>query len=190
MLLDWAAINNSGATVNAPGWNIDNLFVDGTIVFGLPVEPPGCDFDGDTLRNTADLDMLTAEIATGGGNLSLDINGDGSITVADRDGWLSQAGAKNGRSGPYLLGDANLDGLVNAADLNELGQRWLMNDNAWSHGDFTADGVVNASDLNQLGQRWLQAVSAPASATAVPEPTALCLLLLASLGLLRWRRRR
>ncbi len=133
--------------------------------------------------------MLTAEIATGGGNLSLDIDGDGSITTADRDEWLSQAATKNGLSGPYLLGDANLDGSVNAQDLNDLGLRWRMMDNAFSHGDFTADGVVDAGDLNELGLSWQQTVPPAAAATAVPEPSALCLLWLAALGLLGRTRR-
>jgi hypothetical protein len=183
VLLDWGTINDSGATIIAPGWDTSNLFVDGTIVFGEIIVPPsGCDFNADMLCDTADIDMLTAEIATGGNNPALDVDGDGSITIADRDAWLADAGPKNGLSGAYLLGDANLDGTVGAGDLNELGQRWTQNDNAWSHGDFNADGMVGAGDLNDLGQRWLQVVPAAAAANAVPEPSALGLLFIAALG--------
>jgi hypothetical protein len=188
VLLDWATINDNGATIVSSDWDTSQLFVDGTISFGEIVVPTGCDFTGDMLCDTADLDLLTAEIAAGGNDSALDINGDGSISIDDLDEWLSQAATENGLSAPYLLGDANLDGTVNAGDLNDLGQRWLLNDSAWSHGDFTADGVINAADLNVLGQRWLQQVPA-AAASAVPEPSALSLLLLAALGLLRRSRR-
>ncbi len=160
--------------------------------FGTIMPPEvACDFNGDMLCDIADIDMLTAEIATGGNNLALDINNDSVISIADRDEWLSfsQAAGKNGLSDDYLLGDANLDGTVDAGDLNELGQRWQMNDNAWSHGDFTADGIVNASDLNELGQNWQKMVPL-AAAAAVPEPSALSLLVIAALGLVGRRRRR
>ncbi len=123
-------------------------------------------------------------------NAYLDINNDSVISIADRDEWLSQAATKNGKGAPYLLGDANLDGAVNAQDLNELGQRWQNTDNAWSHGDFTADGNVNASDLNELGQNWQKVVPPAAAAAAVPEPSALSLLVIAALGLVGRRRRR
>ena len=156
--------------------------------FGTIMAPEdACDFNGDMLCDIADIDMLTVEIATGGNNLALDINNDSVISIADRDEWLSQAATKNGKGAPYLLGDANLDGVVNAQDLNELGQRWQNNDNAWSHGDFTADGLVNAQDLNELGQRWQQMIPMAAAAT-VPEPSAFSLLAIAALGLVGRRR--
>ena len=184
--VDWANINASGATITQ-GWSL----VDGTLTFGTIMPGIDCDFTGDMACDTADIDMLTAEIATGGNNLALDIDGDGAITIADRDDWLSKAATENGKVPPYLLGDANLDGAVNASDLNEMGQRWTQMDNAWSHGDFTADGVINAADLNELGQRWTQMIpDAAASASAVPEPSGMSLLLLAALGLLGRGRRR
>ena len=58
-----------------------------------------------------------------------------------------QAGPANGLSGPYNFGDANLDGTINAQDLNALGQNWQASTNLWSRGDFTADGFVDGQDF-------------------------------------------
>jgi len=77
---------------------------------------------------------------------------------------------------PFKLGDTNLDGLVNATDLNVLGNNWLAEDAAgWSAGDFTGDGRVDTQDLNLVGVNW-QSDIRPASA-AVPEPQLSCLVL-------------
>ena len=55
-----------------------------------------------------------------------------------------------------FLGDANLDGRINAMDLNQVGLNWLeANVTGWEHGDFNGDGLVNAMDLNILGINWL-----------------------------------
>jgi hypothetical protein len=88
------------------------------------------------------------------------------------------------------IGDANLDGKVDAFDLNLLAAHWQQPADAlWSAGDFTYDGKVDAFDLNQLAAHWqmstgnLQAALAQYPALAatfqpanVPEPAALSLL--------------
>ena len=58
-----------------------------------------------------------------------------------------------------LPGDANLDGKVDAADLNVLAQNWQRSDGVdWEGGDFTGDGRVDAADLNVLAQNWLAGI--------------------------------
>jgi hypothetical protein len=95
--------------------------------------------------------------------------------------WLSEAGAAQSFSGSILLGDADLNGKVDASDLNNLGLNWQANDaTSWSQGDFNHDQLVNAQDLNDLGINWLADVR-PAAA-AVPEPATW--LLLAAMGVL------
>ncbi len=185
---DFSAISN-GAAVPPALLPLDTPFGDGTLRIGT-VPAIDCDFDGDAACTVTDIDMLTAEIATGGNDLSFDINSDGLISIADRNDWLSKAATENGKGAPYLLGDANLDGSVDALDLNELGQRWRQQDNQWSHGDFTADGAINALDLNEMGQNWRATIPMSAAAASVPEPSALCLVLIAMLGLLGRRGRR
>ncbi len=169
-----SAISNAGSILP-----LGTPFGDGTLRIGS-VPAIDCDFDGDLACTVGDIDLLTAEIAAGGNNLTYDINSDGIISIADRDDWLSKAATENGKGAPYLLGDANLDGSIDALDLNELGQRWRQPDDQWSHGDFSADGVIDATDLNDMGQNWREMIPMSAAASA-PEPSALSLFVIAAL---------
>ncbi len=133
------------------------------------------DFTGDGLLNTDDIDLLTSEIAAGEpfNIAAFDLSGDGSVDDADVSKWLSDAAHINGFRESYLDGDSNLDGTVDAADLNNLALNWQQSIDKWSGGDFTADGVVNSADLNALALHWRQSIAMASSATApVPEPSA------------------
>ena len=67
-----------------------------------------------------------------------------------------------------ILGDANLDGVVNSADFDVLMNGYANGLSGWSNGDFNEDGVVNSDDwaLFQLGLAAYQA----GAGIAVPEP--------------------
>ena len=80
-----------------------------------------------------------------------DLNHDDWIDELDLRRWLEVAGPENGYAGSILPGDANLDGVVDASDLNVLGIHWQQAGRVWSDGDFSGDGVVDATDLNALG---------------------------------------
>ncbi|MGD0770848.1 MAG: dockerin type I repeat-containing protein [Tepidisphaeraceae bacterium] len=58
-----------------------------------------------------------------------------------------------------LLGDANLDGLVNAADFTILAANFNQPVTAWDQGDFNYDGIVNAADFTDLAANFNQADS-------------------------------
>ena len=140
---------------------------------GVPVS---CDFNGDAACTVTDVDLLVGEIIAGTNNLTFDINSDGVVNQDDLNQWLGDAAAANGKGAPYLVGDANLDGQVDAPDLNALGTNWQGSPNTWSGGDFNASGNVDAADLNPLGINWQQMIPMPAAGSSVPEPATLCLL--------------
>ncbi len=146
------------------------------------------DFDGNGLLNTLDIDLLMNEVAAGTDDSTYDLNADGSVNDLDRDEWLAEAGPTNGFAGPFLVGDADLDGTVAAGDLNALGLTWLSDNNNWSNGNFTG-GNTNAADLNALALNWQSSVP-PAAAQAVPEPSSLVLAGSLAVGLLLGLRRK
>lgn len=145
------------------------------------------DFNGSGDCDVADLDMLMYS-GIAAGDVSFDVNGDGQIDLDDRNHWLSEVGTEEiGR--PYLPGDADLSGTVDAEDLNKIGLSWLIEGaTSWSQGDFNADNTVDAQDLNDVGRNWQSGVEA-ASTAAVPEPSGF-LLLMSALALLGFRRSR
>ena len=71
--------------------------------------------------------------------------------------------------------DINLDGAVNIFDINLVSSRW---GEAGPQGDANGDGVVNIFDINLISSNW-----GAGGVTAVPEPAAWLLTLLAALGL-------
>ena len=77
----------------------------------------------------------------------------GGVTRPFQRGFVPQI------SNLVLGGDANLDGVVDSADLNRLALHWGHTDNVgWFEGDFNGDGLVNATDLNQIGINWQKQV--------------------------------
>jgi autotransporter-associated beta strand protein len=108
-----------------------------------------------------------------------------------------------------LLGDANLDGVVNAVDFGILAANFNKGVTGWDKGDFNYDNVVNAVDFGELAANFnkgatgtsigLPAYDDPALVAFaaanglladVPEPATAGLLVVAGLGVLGRRRRR
>lgn len=149
---------------------------------GLTIEPASGDFNGDGVWNETDIDLLSQEIVAGADNSAFDLNGDSIVNTSDLSQWLSDAATENGFTAPFLDGDANLDGTVNAQDLNRLALRWQQPIDQWSQGDFNSDGLANAADLNVMALNWQRSIIAAASPTAVPEPRSQVFLLLGLAG--------
>jgi hypothetical protein len=88
-------------------------------------------------------------------------------------------------------GDANLDGLVNADDYFRIDSNFLAPppEPTYAHGDFNYDGTINADDYFLIDSAFLAQGTPLAgsgdspplmSAAAVPEPSALFLLVIAA----------
>jgi hypothetical protein len=96
-----------------------------------------------------------------------------------------------------LLGDANLDGTVNAEDFTPFSTNLGQSGAVWDQGDFNYDGTVNAEDFtpfsHDLGQTAEQAgtlvVASDISLTNVPEPSGPGLALIVAAGILYRRSR-
>ncbi|MEM8680039.1 MAG: hypothetical protein AAGF97_11855, partial [Planctomycetota bacterium] len=135
------------------------------------------DFDGDDRLDCQDIDALTAAVASASMDLAFDLTGDGVVDIADRDAWLAGAGAAFLPSGnPYLLGDANLDGVVDGGDFIAWNQNKFTALPAWCGGDFNADGIVDGGDFILWNQHKFQAADGRLS--FVPESGAGGMLIL------------
>lgn len=160
-----------------------------TLVGDLLGNSPSCDFDGDGLCSVVDIDQLMNDGETGG--TGTDLNGDGIVNDTDRDAWLAVAGPKNGFTGSLTVGDTDLNGRIDAADLNALGSNWQdATKFSWTAGNYTIEGSpgANVNDLNAIGLNWQSEVASAAATQTVPEPTALTAVLVGLLGLFVMRR--
>ena len=172
-------VNDLGAGIWDDFRIYDAALTAGEVLFLSSSFETNCDHDGNGSCDIADIDMLVAEIAAGTNNASFDLNGDASVDKADLVEWLSAAAQENGLSLPYLSGDADLSGTVDANDLNAMALNWQENVTTWSGGDFTADGMVTPADLNELALNWRRSIPSAASPEGVPEPSTEILLLFA-----------
>ena len=167
------------------------------------------DYDGGSDPAAAILAELTTSY-NHGANPFAESNGGNifSSTAAAANqalGWKDDAGTGTVTVMQTLYGDANLDGMVNSADLTLLSQHWKAAGD-WATGDFNYDGVVNSADLTRLSQNWKAAIAgmsfgdalaaAGLAGTPVPEPGTLALFMSAALAagagvpIRRLRRRR
>ena len=92
-----------------------------------------------------------------------------------------------------LLGDANDDGVVNAADFATLSSNFGKSGAGWAGGDFNNDGVVDFADFAALSNNFGGTIGASDIAlgegapSGVPEPATLAPLGVAATMMLRRR---
>jgi probable HAF family extracellular repeat protein len=77
---------------------------------------------------------------------------------------------------PAEAGDANGDGRVDINDLTIVLANFGQTGATWWQGNFTGDGTVDVNDLTTVLSNFGYGVTAPAGVSAVPEPSALALL--------------
>lgn len=133
-----------------------------------------CDFSGDGLCDEIDLDLMQGigPIAPGvpaTGNEQFDLDGNGTIDLADRDQWLADAATENGFVSPYKLGDANIDGTVDGQDFLGWNAAKFTSSLLWSDGNFTGDALVDGQDFLVWNSNKFTSSD---GVSAVPEPGA------------------
>ena len=133
------------------------------------------DFNNNGLLDAADIDLLSDGV--GGLDVVLDLNSDGIVSDLDRSVWVEDL------SGTFF-GDADLNQSVNFSDFLALSQSY-GSEAGWADGDFDGSGDVGFSDFLLLAANF----GSRASAAAVPEPSALPMILIGTLGFLGFRRR-
>lgn len=87
-----------------------------------------------------------------------------------------------------MPGDADIDGNVDVVDLGILATNYGTSGTQWGDGDFNEDGTVDVDDLGILATAY-NGGSASATSQAVPEPSALSMVLVLC-GLSLWARKR
>lgn len=131
----------------------------------VPPFAPPCDLNGDGSCDIIDLDFLTTSDAT----------------PESIDTWLMQASSLGFDSKMFKVGDLNLDGAIDSADLglllNNFGDQ---NNPVYSTGNLNGDSSVDSSDLGLLLNNF---GFESAASVAVPEPSALTLLVFVCIGL-------
>lgn len=146
------------------------------------------DFDGDNDVDADDIDLMLANLTgpgTPAGDAAYDFDGDGDadqddlVYVVENLVELQDGSARVGT----IMGDSDLDGLVNEDDLAAMGAGFGAA-GGWANGNLNSDGVVNATDLAILATTFGQSIP---DAGDVPEPATACLLAMGGLALLRRR---
>lgn len=143
------------------------------------------DFNGNGGLDVGDIDDLTEQSSGMQHPVAYDLNADSLVDAQDVNLWIKDLYNS-------WVGDANLDGEFNSGDLVAVlasGKYEDDSDSVWSTGDFDGSGRSNSSDLvAALSDGGYEAGPRQAIAAAVPEPTALVLVVVGLLSL-RLRRR-
>ena len=105
---------------------------------------PG-DFNGNGMRDAADLDLLAEGVASN--DVSFDLDGDGDVDILDRVYWVETLSNT-------FFGDANLDGKVDSGDfvLVFSASKYSTDEHAlWAEGDWNGDFRFDSADVNPWG---------------------------------------
>lgn len=142
--------------------NFDGTF---TSVTAVSLSMPG-DFNQDQVLDVMDIDLLTAETASGNNNAEFDLNDDMLVDQTDIQIWVVDL--RN-----TWIGDADVNGEFNTTDLVSVlskGKYEQDLDAVWSEGDWNGDGRTDSGDLVAGLAGGGYEAGPRAAVSAVPEP--------------------
>ena len=150
-------------------WNL----VVGSNLVDLIVKSVG-DFNGNGTLDAQDIDILSAEAASGANNSAFDLNTDGQVNAEDRRVWVEDLKRT-------YFGDANLDGQFNSADFVSVFQGGQYEDaiadnSSWSTGDWNGDKDFDSNDFVLAFQAGGYEKGPRMAVRSVPEPGSLFLV--------------
>ena len=136
-----------------------------------------------------DIDILSVAVQGQSTDSEYDLNGDGSVSDADRGTWVNSADFKH-----TWFGDADLDGEFNSTDFVTVftaGQYedGVAGNSGWSTGDWNGDKEFDSADFVAAFVDGGFELGPKAAVAAVPEPATLGSLLIGFVCLSLARRR-
>jgi hypothetical protein len=155
-------------TADPAAWNDSQSWRPSRWRDGSPGRDDAADLNGDRRLDTGDLAIFSAGIRAN--KLEYDFTGDGSLDHADVSFFVTIVFGIG-------FGDANLDGVFDSRDLQQVLQVGeyeddLPGNSTWAEGDWNLDGEFNSSDLVvalQHGHYVIQAVAVRPSSTATSD---------------------
>ena len=167
-------------------------FADNPFPAALPANGV-CNVNLDFVCNAADINLLYANpFGDPPSAPAFDLDQSGAVDEGDLDTWLIDAARVNGRSAPYLRGDANLDGRIDITDFNTLAANFRPEGTGgttpdWDRGNFDGDLRIDITDFNVLAANFAPSGYGPSERllrTSLPEPSSCLLVLIAMCSLL------
>ena len=167
-------------------WRDSTAFSD-LVFVGEYVEDGGVDgdFNGSGARDVADLELLADAMATN--DLAFDLNSDGTVDYGDRQYWVETLSNT-------FIGDSDLNGEFNSSDFVAVFSAAKYETGAeatWAEGDWNGDKVFDSSDFVPAFQgAGYENGARDGGLQTVPEPSAIGLLMMGSIAMLSFRKRR
>lgn len=184
--LDLSDFLQTFAIIEDLGSDVSPASLDAEILELTRVELIQGDFNTDFALTAEDIDILTMAVAGNSPRTFYDMNGDGMVNGDDRAAWIL---AQN-----TYLGDSNLDGEFNSADLIQIFRAGEYEDNVpenstWATGDWSGDFEFDSGDLIVAFQDGGYEQGPRPSVSSVPEPSAAAFIVAAAGVLSIYRRR-
>jgi hypothetical protein len=154
---------STASGLKSTGYAPDGEVEDYRVLIGGPTG----DLNEDGSTNALDVDLLAAALRLGDSSVQYDIDGDGNVTKSDLNFLVTDVIGT-------LLGDINLDFVVDTQDFVVWRQHAFATTESWAFGDLTGDGVTDARDFNQWNatrfRQAPQAARAPRHTPRAPLP--------------------